>query len=164
MTTLPLKGGVDELYTQPANLLRRAHQISASLFHDELGKQITPVQYMILHVLADNPGIDQVTLAGLVAIDTSTAASVAIRLEEKGLLKRNIYPANRRQRRLFLTDEGAALQRTSAAGIARMHRRLFEGFSQQETRSFVALLQKLVDINNSLSRAPLARGKAADDV
>ncbi len=145
-----------ELYTQPGNLFRRAQQISASIFHDELGQYVTPVQYAILRVLVESPGIDQVTLAGLVAIDTSTAASVAIRLEEKGLLRRYLDPGNRRQRALYLTDAGKDLLRHTVSGIRRLHERIFEGFSPEEEDQFMHLLQKLVHLNNEQSRAPLA--------
>src|SRR3546814_13689960 len=90
----------EPLYGQPGHLLRRAQQISASVFHDEIGPVVTPIQYAILYVLLTNPGIDQVSLAGLAAIDTSTAASVALRLEENGLLTRRVDPLRSEARRV----------------------------------------------------------------
>jgi DNA-binding MarR family transcriptional regulator len=150
-----------ELNAQPGHLLRRAHQISASIFHDELGEMVTPVQYAILRTLKAFPGIDQVSLAGLVAMDTSTAASVAGRLAEKKLLTRDLDPNNRRQRKLFLTEQGEALLQQTVGGIDRLHNRLFDGFSQQEEAQFMALLQKLVHINNMQSRAPFVPAKTA---
>lgn len=148
-----------DLYTQPGHLLRRAHQIAASIFHDELGTKVTPIQYAILRILIDHPGIDQVSLAGLVAMDTSTAASVAIRLEEKKLLIRYLDPNNRRQRALYVTDAGRALLQSTVPGNARLHQRIFEGFTPEEEAQFMTLLQKLVRINNSKSRAPLSYRK-----
>lgn len=145
----------EPLYVQPGHLLRRAQQISASIFHDEIGALITPIQYAILCVLLSNPGIDQVSLAGLAAIDTSTAASVALRLEEKGLLTRRVDPDNRRQKILHLTDTGIALLATINDGIQRLHQRIFDKFTHEEEAIFMELLQKLVDVNNHQSRAPL---------
>ena len=149
------------LYSQPGHLLRRAHQIAASIFHDELGSQVTPIQYAVLRILKEHQGIDQVTLAGLVAIDTSTAASVAIRLEEKGLLTRTIDPNNRRQRQLALTALGLALLEDAKDGIYRLENRIFTGLTPDEAQQFMSLLQKMVDNNNALSRAPLMRPKPA---
>lgn len=143
------------LYSQPGHLLRRAHQIAASIFLDELGDKFTPVQYAVLRVLREHPGIDQVTLAGLAAIDTSTAATVAFRLEEKNLLSRKVDPQNRRQRMLNLTPEGEALLESARDGIFRLENRIFSGLSSTEAKQFMVLLQKLVDANNALSRAPL---------
>src|SRR5690606_27536847 len=114
-------------------------------------------QYAILRILVEHPGIDQVSLAGLVAMDTSTAASVAIRLEEKKLLVRYLDPNNRRQRQLFLTEEGEALLRKTVPGVARLHERLFDGFTPEEEEQFMKLLKKLVHLNNYQSRAPLAQ-------
>src|SRR5690606_15851902 len=105
MTKKAFDPPLTDLYTQPGHLLRRAQQIAASIFHDEMGEFVTPIQYAILRILVEHPGIDQVSLAGLVAMDTSTAASVAIRLEEKKLLVRYLDPNNRRQRQLYLTEE-----------------------------------------------------------
>jgi len=144
-----------DLYAQPGHLLRRAQQISVSIFYDELGQDITPVQYAVLRTLVEHPGIDQVTLAGLVAIDTSTAASVAIRLEEKGLLHRHLEAGNRRQRALHLTEAGLAVLHVRAQGLVRLNARIFEGFSDAEQTQFMQLLQKLVHLKNEQSRAPL---------
>jgi len=150
-----------DLYAQPGHLLRRAQQISVSIFHDELGPDVTPVQYAVLRTLVEHPGIDQVTLAGLVAIDTSTAASVAIRLEEKGLLHRHLDANNRRQRALHLTDAGLAMLHTCVQGISRLGARIFEGFEPQEQAQFMHLLQKLVHLKNDESRAPFSGNKTA---
>lgn len=146
----------EPLYGQPGHLLRRAQQISASVFHDEIGPVVTPIQYAILCVLLTNPGIDQVSLAGLAAIDTSTAASVALRLEDKGLLTRRVDPRNRRQRVLLLTDAGVELLESVNDAIERLHRRIFEKFTADEEVVFMQLLGKLVDVNNHHSRAPLS--------
>ena len=96
-----------DLYDQPGHLIRRAQQIATQLFRDVLGPDVTPVQYAILRMLQESPGIDQVTLARLVALDNSTTADIAARLESKGWIHREILP--RRQRRLSLTAEGEAM-------------------------------------------------------
>lgn len=154
----------EPLYVQPGHLLRRAQQISASIFHDEIGNRVTPIQYAILCVVMDNPQVDQVSMAGLAAIDTSTAASVATRLEEKGLLTRDVDPADRRQRRLSLTQAGRDLLVEVNDGIGRLHRRIFEKFSPEEESQFMVLLEKLVHLNNHQSRAPfMASSVGASD-
>ena len=145
-----------DLAEHPGHLLRRAQQISVSLFFDELGSELTPVQYALLRSLADHPGIDQVSLAGLAAIDTSTGATVCARLEEKGLLERKVIPHNRRQRALTITAAGAALLRDMAPGAQRLRKRLLAPLSEAEQQQFMRLLTKLVKENNEESRAPQA--------
>ncbi|MFC5460591.1 MarR family winged helix-turn-helix transcriptional regulator [Massilia niabensis] len=144
------------LYQHPGHLLRRAQQISVSMFHDEMGGALTPVQYAILSGLAEHPGIDQVSLAGIAAIDTSTGATVCARLEEKGLLERKVIPHNRRQRALTITPAGRQLLDDLVPGARRLRQRLLAPLGTQEQELFMGLLAKLVNENNGQSRAPLA--------
>jgi DNA-binding MarR family transcriptional regulator len=145
-----------DLGQHPGHLLRRAQQISVSIFYDEMGEQLTPVQYAMLNRLSGHPGIDQVSLAGLAAIDTSTGATVCARLEEKGLLERKVIPHNRRQRALTITREGQRLLDGLEAGAQRLRQRLLAPLSEQEQVLFMDLLARLVRENNAQSRAPLA--------
>lgn len=151
-----------DLYDHPGHLLRRAQQISVSIFYDEMGDELTPVQYAILSRLAGHPGIDQVSLAGLAAVDTSTGATVCARLEEKGLLERKVIPHNRRQRALTITPAGARLLGALEPGAQRLRERLLAPLSAQEQDLFMGLLAKLVNENNEQSRAPLALPAGAD--
>ncbi|TWC68173.1 MarR family winged helix-turn-helix transcriptional regulator [Herbaspirillum sp. SJZ099] len=146
-----------DLYEHPGHLLRRAQQISVSMFHDEIEGVVTPVQYAILRMLSNHPGIDQVTLSGLVAIDTSTGATVCARLEEKGLLVREVIPHNRRQRALRITVAGEQLLEQLIPGLQRLRKRILEPLDEGEKEQFMYLLDKLVHLNNPQSRAPLAR-------
>ena len=154
--TTESRGEKLDLYQHPGHLLRRAQQISVSIFYDEMGSELTPVQYAILSRLAEHPGIDQVSLAGLAAIDTSTGATVCARLEEKGLLERRVLPHNRRQRALSITKAGQALLDQLVPGAQRLRQRLLDPLSEDEQHVFMALLAKLVHENNDQSRAPLA--------
>lgn len=150
------EGSMLDLYQHPGHLLRRAQQISVSIFYDEMGSELTPVQYAILSRLAEHPGIDQVSLAGLAAIDTSTGATVCARLEEKGLLERKVIPHNRRQRALTITPEGERVLDALVPGAQRLRQRLLDPLDAAEQAQFMALLAKLVEGNNERSRAPLA--------
>lgn len=144
------------LYEHPGHLLRRAQQISVSIFYDEMGAELTPVQYAMLRNLAAQPGIDQVSLSAATGIDTSTGATVCARLEEKGLLERKVIPTNRRQRALTITAEGERLLEELIPGSQRLRRRILAPLTNAEQLQFMELLTKLVQENNEQSRAPLA--------
>jgi DNA-binding MarR family transcriptional regulator len=130
--------------------------VQLSIFYDELGAELTPVQYALLTRLAEHPGIDQVSLAGLAAVDTSTGATVCARLEEKGLLERRVLPHNRHQRALTITAEGEPLLKDLVPGAERLRQRLLRPLSADEQQHFMQLLTKLVQENNEQSRAPQA--------
>ncbi len=146
--SLPAVSGSHE---QPGHLIRRAHQIAVSLFHDRLGREVTPVQYAVLRALQEKPGIDQVTLAHEIALDTSSTADVAVRLETKGLIVRELLP--RGQRCLALTGRGQALLARLAPDMDAMCRTMLGSMDGREQAEFVRLLQKFVHINDDARAA-----------
>ncbi|MET3299238.1 hypothetical protein ABIF53_000253 [Bradyrhizobium japonicum] len=75
----------------PGHLARRFQQIAVAVFLAEVGDagfDLTPVQYAALATIKANPGLDQVTLAGLIAYDRTTITGVIDRLVQKGLAER----------------------------------------------------------------------------
>jgi DNA-binding MarR family transcriptional regulator len=146
-----------DVYDEPGHLIRRAQQIAVSIFHTTMGSAVTPIQYCVLRVLQDHPGIDQVTLARLCALDTSTAADLAVRLEERGLLERMMPMKSRRFRLLHLTPEGVALLKKLIPSAYLLQRKLMRELTRDEQKVFLRLLKKFVHLNNEKSRAPLDR-------
>jgi len=147
-----------EVYDEPGHLIRRAQQIAVSMFHSTMGHGVTPIQYCVLRVLQSHPGIDQVTLARYCALDTSTAADLAVRLEERGLVRRMMPMKSKRFRLLHLTPEGMNLLKKLVPRSKLLARRLLEALNKDEQRVFLQLLKKFVHLNNEESRAPLDRG------
>ncbi len=147
-----------DVYDEPGHLIRRAQQIAVSMFHSTMRNGVTPIQYCVLRVLQDHPGIDQVTLARLCALDTSTAADLAVRLEERGLVRRMMPMKSRRYRLLHLTPEGADLVQRLIPSALVLSGRLLGALNRDEKKVFVRLLKKFVHLNNQESRAPLDRG------
>jgi len=146
-----------EVYDEPGHLIRRAQQIAVSMFHSIIGGGVTPIQYCVLRVLQEHPGIDQVTLAKFCALDTSTAADLAVRLEERGLVRRMMPMKSKRFRVLHLTSEGTELLRRLVPRSTILASRLLRGLNRDEQKVFMHLLKKFVHLNNDESRAPLDR-------
>lgn len=144
------------LTEEPGHLVRRAHQLAVSTFRDTHGPGVTPVQYAILRVLRDRPGIDQVTLADAVALDTSTTADIAVRLEGKGWIRRELLA--RRQRSLSLTDAGAKVLDEMLPRVGPMYERLMAGLAPAERAELVRLLTKLVRLDREAGGGPASGG------
>src|ERR1700757_3211654 len=142
------KGAPMEVYDEPGHLIRRAQQIAVSMFHSTMGHGVTPIQYCVLRVLESHPGIDQVTLARLCALDTSTAADLAVRLEERGLVRRMMPMKSKRFRLLHLTPEGITLVRKLVPSSKLLARRLLKALHKDEQSVFMHLLRKFVHLNN----------------
>jgi len=142
----------------PGHLIRRLHQISTSIFAEEMaqaGFDLTPVQFAALSALSTNPGIEQNTLAGLVANDRATMAGVIERLERRGYLQREVSQTDRRARVLSITEKGRALIATVAPAVRRVQAALLAPLSEDEQRTLVALVSKAAAAGNERARAPL---------
>jgi DNA-binding MarR family transcriptional regulator len=144
-----------DLDTLPGHYIRRLQQIAVAVFLQETEAQgVTPVQFAALQTVANQPGIDQRTLARTIGFDTSTIAGVIDRLEARGLMQRGPSPADRRVHLLTLTDEGQALLAAVVPSMLRTQERILEPLAPGERDEFVRMLRLLVKANNELSRAP----------
>ena len=127
------------------HLIRRMHPISVSVFADHMvreGIDLTPVQFAALSAIEERPGLDQATLAGIVAYDRATLGGVVERLEAKGLLSRRTSLADRRARELTITGAGERLL-TKARPIARaLQGDILAALAPPEREALIALLQK----------------------
>lgn len=121
----------------------------------EAGIDLTPVQFAALTTVDDNPGVDQATLAGLIAYDKVTIGGVVDRLVQKGLLRREVSKRDRRARVPTLSDEGQRLLARALPEARLVQEDTLAGLSDDERQSFVGLLRKATDAANDQSRAPL---------
>ena len=129
----------------PGHQIRRAHQLSVALFMEETaGFDVTPVQFAILNALMDDPGEDQITLAGRVAFDAATSGSVISRLEAKGWVRREADPTDRRRKLLWVTEPGREVALQMKRAVSKVQSRLIEPLSRDEREQFAALLGKLI--------------------
>ena len=142
----------------PGHLARRFHQIAVAVFHAEVeaaGSDLTPVQYAALTQISDEPGLDQATLAGLIAQDRTTMGGVVERLVEKGFVARAVSRKDRRARELRVTDKGRRMLEKIAPAVAETQRILLSGLNDKEAAQFLKLFAKATAELNDLSRAPL---------
>ncbi len=147
---------LDDAYRGPGHLIRRLQQIAVAIFMDEFKNlEITPVQHIALVAVRDRPGLEQQAIADLIAIDRSSAGRVFQFLEERKLIARMTPKNNRRTKLAFITPAGTRLLASTARLIRRAEERIMKVLNEKEQRLFMEQLGKLVDINNTLSRAPL---------
>lgn len=136
---------LQDLYQRPGFLLRRAHQISAAVFERacaDLG--LTPAQFGVLSVLAEQPGIDQSSLARALAFDKVTVLRVLQGLERRGLCTRQAVAGNRRRMAVSLSAAGELLLRQARKPVKDSYETLMSPFSEAERAQFVGLLHTFI--------------------
>mgnify|MGYP001065358070 CR=1 FL=1 len=147
-----------KMHDMPGHLVRRFQQIAVAVFHTqvtEAGFDLTPVQYAALATVEANPGLDQITLAGLIAYDRTTIGGVVDRLVGKGFLTRRASEKDRRARVLEVTREGRDTLRDVLPAVEAAQRMMLRGLSPDEADIFLRLIRQAIDSTNDLSRAPL---------
>jgi DNA-binding MarR family transcriptional regulator len=160
-----LESSVIETDDMPGHLVRRFQQIAVAVFLAEVedaGFDLTPVQYAALAAIKANPGIDQVTLAGLIAYDRTTITGVIDRLVQKGLAVRHASSRDRRARELKITDEGKRTFRAITPAVEEAQRIMLRGLTDKEAAELMRLLRKAITAGNELSRAPLRDAATAE--
>jgi DNA-binding MarR family transcriptional regulator len=134
----------DELPTYVGYLIRRTQTRIFGEFETTLADfDFTPGSFGVLTVVRANPGITQVVLAAAFGVDKSTMSPVVVRLEKRGLIRREVLSSDRRCHALYFERSAessfvAAREKVRAfeAGIAA---RLTKG----EQRELARLLGKL---------------------
>lgn len=134
-----------DYHAAPGYLMRRAHQLSVAIFAAETASfDLTPVQFAMLNALMDEPGEDQITLASKVSFDAATSGAVIARLENKGLLRRDADPQDKRRKLLRLTAAGEAMVVHMTAAVAQVQAEITSPLSPPEAQELNRLLAKLV--------------------
>ena len=134
-----------DYHAAPGHLIRRAHQLAVSIFAENTATfEITPVQFAMLNALVDEPGEDQVTLAGKVAFDAATSGAVIARLEAKGLLRRDADPKDKRRKLLTATTEGEKIVIAMKAAVVDVQSQIMQPLTLTEAVQLTSLLGKLV--------------------
>ncbi|MFY3385456.1 MarR family winged helix-turn-helix transcriptional regulator [Paracidovorax sp. MALMAid1276] len=135
----------------PGHCIRRLQQAAVAAFMgDAEAASVTPVQFAVLYTLAEQPGIDQRTLARQVHFDTSTIGSVVDRMEARGLLTRSLSDQDRRVRLLHLTEEGARMLHMLEPSVMRVQDQILQPLNEAERAEFMRLAQRVVDHHGSV--------------
>jgi DNA-binding MarR family transcriptional regulator len=145
-----------DVHDNPGHLIRRCHQIAVGIFMDNFGELgLTPVQCSLLLVVKKRPGVDQTELSGLVALDRTNTATTLMRLEQKGLIRRETARSDKRVKRVYLTDAGDEILSTIPSFGQAGSAQLLDELTPAERQLFIDILKKIVKTKNEFSRAPL---------
>ncbi|MBP0496128.1 MarR family winged helix-turn-helix transcriptional regulator [Pararoseomonas indoligenes] len=133
------------LMERPGVLVRRLHQVHSAMFQEETaGFGVTPVQFSLMTLLTERPGLEQGAAAAGLRLDRFTTADVVRRLEAAGLL-RTRPGQDRRAKALFLTRKGAQVFASMGEAVSRAHDRLVEPLPPARRGTFLRMLRQLVD-------------------
>lgn len=137
-------------FEMAGHLIRRLHQQSTQVFQSQMqdaGFDLTSVQFAALDAVAAQPGIDQASLSATIGFDRATIGGVVDRLEQKGLVQREVSPQDRRARLVSLTPDGRRLLAAVRPVVEALQADILAPLSEAERRRFLALAQKALGLD-----------------
>lgn len=139
-----------ELREAPGHLLRRAQQLHTAVFAEVVSEAyLTSPQFAVLAALRNTSEIDQVQLSQRLAIDRSTIADVANRLEERGLIRRERDLKDARRNLLSLTPAGIELHDRTAPEVAEVGRRLVAPLTEEDRKTLMRCLTAIISAHDA---------------
>lgn len=127
-----------------SSLLRINRQRIRVLRHTVLiPNQYVGSMHLIVLYIGGHPGRSQEDIVSFFALDKTSVARGARRLEEMGHLRRTQDPENRRQYQLFLTPAGEEMREVIEHAHSSFQQQLANGISGEDWALLASLLQRL---------------------
>ena len=140
------KGGKDQLESSAMHLLHRAGQCAADVFASEARTGgLTPRQFAVLTVVADEDGLTQTDLVERTGIDRSTLADIVARLLSRGLIQRRRAKDDGRAYAIKLSPQGAKALREAQPGAAAADQKLLANRPPARRQEFLDTLNLIVN-------------------
>lgn len=137
-------GRQPDLYSSPEFLFRRAHQIASAAFAEACRHlDLTPSQYSALFMLREVSEVSQNELGRLISLDRSTMSIVLRSLAERRLVREFADPADKRKKRLQLSDAGRLILAEAERLSARSNEQLLRVLGEDKARQLLSLLEQL---------------------
>lgn len=105
--------------------------------------KVTPVQYALLKILWETDGQSGVELATRLQLDGATVTGMLDRLEHAHFIERRPDTKDRRINRLYLTEQGRALQEPLDREMDELNQEVFGKFSPEDAEKLRKMLNEL---------------------
>lgn len=140
-----------ELLAMPGYLARRLNQAYVAYWVRSVDSTLTGPQFAVLTAVQRFPGVDQGSVAAAVALDSSTMADVARRLEARGLLVRIADSSDGRRKLLYLSPDAEQVLAAVTDRVDRLTPALLAPLSADERTQFVRSMQRISEHWEGLS-------------
>jgi DNA-binding MarR family transcriptional regulator len=137
-----MKTEVKQVLDAFSEVFKSIHQRS---YHKMGNKNLYPGQPKLLVLIKSHEGITQKELSEKNFVTPATITGMLNKLEANKLVTRVPDEDDKRMMRIYLTPEGLHLAEQGEKYMVAMTEQLFEGFTDEELRTFVMLAEKVRD-------------------
>lgn len=128
----------------PGHYIRRLQQVAVRIFAEEVGPDLTPVQFAALVAIAQKPGLGQAELAAEIGYDRATIGGVIDRLAAKGWVSRTPSLEDRRQNVITVTPDGERALAQATPAVETVQSRFVSPLDPSEQQAFERMCRKLL--------------------
>lgn len=117
------------------------------------------IAYLMETIL--NEGQPQERLAEIVLVDRAATTRALKCMETSGLVTRRPNPENRRQKLVYPTQKGREVMDELLNRLTENTEMMFEGFSPEERKLFLAMMDRIIGNAKKIARCPGKGGAKA---
>ena len=142
---------------RPTWLISRAHARATGLLQEGFaadGDRLRGYHYRLLAALDEQGPASQAALGRGTGIDRSDVTAALVELEERGLVQRNVNPADRRRNVVSITAAGARRLAELDTVVDKIQERLLAPLSEDERRQFITLIRRIASGGQGLRARP----------
>lgn len=142
---------------RPTWLISRAYLRATGLLQEGFaadGDKLRGYHYRLLAALDEQGPASQAALGRGTGIDRSDVTAALVELEERGLVQRNVNPADRRRNVVSVTAAGARRLAELDTVVDKIQDRLLAPLSEDERRQFIALIRRIASGGQGLRARP----------
>jgi DNA-binding MarR family transcriptional regulator len=121
-------------------LVQASYTLRAALAAALLPHHLSPSQYAVMSVLAQDPGSSGADLARACSTTPQAMSGVLVTLEREGLIERHPHPTHRRILRVTLSGEGERRLAAANPGVRELEARIEAGFGADQIATVKAWL------------------------
>lgn len=111
----------------------------------EAGLEINGSQGRILFVLWEEEGLTMSEIGKRTSLANNTLTSIIDRMSSKDMLIRNPDASNRRQVRVYLTENARNMKKHYEEVSQKMNRLFYRGFEEEEVGEFELILNRILE-------------------
>lgn len=131
------------------NARRAALAIIARVLPTLQPHDLRVVEFSVLTVIAHNPGITSRQVCAALDILPPNLVGLLRRLEQRGLVEKRAHPGDRRAQGLYVTAQGAQVQRQAQQAVAAVETDEATHLNAAERATLIALLRRIYQGNGA---------------
>jgi DNA-binding MarR family transcriptional regulator len=139
------------------HLARRVSQILNAAVSECVPDDFLRNEFGVLVAIATTPGLEQKSIAAMMAFDATTIGQIIDQLEQRGFVRRMVSASDRRVRNVEVTEEGQRFVAKHRPLSLQAQRNVLKVLTAEERRTLLDLMARLIEAHPQFDRPGAGR-------